>query len=285
MSTKKIQALYGLKWNPFTRDIPAEAIFKTPRFAQFCYRIETLTIEGGFGLITGESGLGKSTVLRALADHLSKIPEISVGDIIRPQSGLSDFYREMGSVFGIELRTSNRWGGYKGLREKWRNHVASHLFKPVLLIDEAQEVPSAVLSEIRMLTMDKYDSSSLLTVILAGDTRLTNAFKEEDLIPLGTRMRTRFVMEAWTKSQLIELLKDGIKQAGNPNLLSPGLTETLAEHAAGSPRVMMNLAAECLAIGALKETVQLDECLFFDLFPPQRSAASIRRKSDAGAVK
>ena len=191
----------------------------------------------------------------------------------------------MGSVFGIELRNSNRWGGYKGLREKWRSHVAATLFKPVLLIDEAQEVPSAVLSELRLLTMDKFDSSSLLTVILAGDTRLTNAFKEEDLIPLGTRMRTRFVMEAWTKPQLIELLKDGVKQAGNPNLLTSGLIETLAEHAAGSPRVMMNLAAECMAIGSLKETVQLDEGLFFELFPPQRSAASLRRKPEMGAMK
>ena len=125
---------------------------------------------------------------------------------------------------------------------------------------------------------------SLLTVILAGDTRLTNAFKKEDLIPLGTRMRTRFVMEVWTKPQLIELLQDGIKQAGNPKLLSAGLIETLAEHAAGSPRVMMNLAAECLSIGALKESVQLDEGLFFDLFPPQRPAGH-RRKADSGAVK
>jgi general secretion pathway protein A len=286
MNTKKMQAIYGLKWNPFTQDIPPEAIHKSPRFAQFCYRVETLTLEGGFALITGESGLGKSTALRAIYDHLSKIPEITVGDIIRPQSGLADFYREMGTLFGVELRVSNRWGGYKGLREKWRNHIASSLFRPVLLIDEAQEVPSVVLSELRLLSMEKFDSNCLLTVVLAGDTRLTNAFKEEDLIPLGTRMRTRLLIEPWTKPQLIELLKDGVRLAGTPNLLSAGLTETLAEHAAGSPRVMMNLAAECLAIGTLKETDHLDEGLFFDLFPPQKSTATLhRRKPEALAMK
>jgi general secretion pathway protein A len=277
MSTKKIQALYGLKWNPFTQDIPAEAIFKTPRFAQFCYCIETLTMDGGFALITGESGLGKSANLRALFDHLSKIPEITVGVIIRPQSGLSDFYREISTIFGVDLRAGNRWGGYKGLREKWRHHIASTLLRPVLLIDEAQEVPIKVLSELRLLSMEKFDSASLLTVVLAGDSRLTNAFKEENLIPLGTRMRTRLIMEPWTKPQLIELLKEGIKLAGNPSLLSPGLIETLAEHAVGSPRVLMNLAGECLAIGMYKETTHLDEGLFFELFPPQ-SFASPRRK-------
>ena len=284
MSTKKLQALYGLKWNPFTQDIPAEAIYKTPRFAQFCYRLETLTLDGGFALITGESGLGKSSSLRALYDHLSKIPEITVGDIIRPQSGLTDFYREISALFGVELKTGNRWNGYKGLREKWKHHIASTLLRPVLLIDEAQEVPTKVLSELRLLSMEKFDSASLLTIVLAGDSRLTNSFKEEDLIPLGTRMRTRLIMEPWMKPQLIELLREGIKQAGNPNLLTAPLIETLAEHAAGSPRVLMNLAGECLAIGMMKEATQLDEGLFFELFPPQSSAGT-RRKSSQSVSK
>lgn len=278
MNSKTLQALYGLKWNPFTQDIPAEAIYKTPRFAQFCYRVETLTLEGGFALITGSSGLGKSTILRALYDHLSKIPEIHVGEIIRPQSALPDFYREMGALFGVDLKVSNRWGGYKSLREKWRHFIASTLLRPVLLIDEAQEMPPAVLSELRLLSMEKFDSICLLTIVLAGDSRLTNAFKEENLIPLGTRMRTRLMVEPWMKPQLIELLKDSIKLAGNSTLLTPGLIETLSEHAAGSPRVLMNLAADCLAIAVLKESSQLDESLFFELFPQQHSTSASRRK-------
>lgn len=281
MSTKKLQALYGLKWNPFTQDIPAETIYKTPRFVQYCYRVETLTLDGGFALITGESGLGKSASLRALYDHLSKIPEITVGDIIRPQSGLTDFYREISSLFGVELKSGNRWSGYRGLREKWKHHIASTLLRPVLLIDEAQEVPTKVLSELRLLSMEKFDSASLLTVILAGDSRLTNAFKEEDLIPLGTRIRTRLVMEPWMKPQLVELLKEGLRHAGNPNLMTAALIETLTEHAAGSPRVLMNLAGECLAIGMMKESPQLDEGLFFELFPPQSSSGTRRKPSTA----
>jgi general secretion pathway protein A len=276
MSMKKMQALFGLKWDPFKQDVPSEAILKTSRFAQFCYRVETLTLDGGFALITGDPGLGKSASLRALYDHLSKIPDITVGEITRPQSGVPDFYREMGSVFGVDLRVSNRWGGYKGLREKWRHHISSTLLRPVMLIDEAQEVPHAVLSELRLLSMEKFDSSSLLTIVLAGDMRLTNAFKQEHLIPLGTRMKTRLVMEPWMKPQLMELLREGTRLAGNPNLLTPGLSETLAEHAAGSPRVLMNLAGECLSVGMFKEVTQLDEGLFFELFPP--ASGGTRRK-------
>ena len=278
MSLKKMNALYGLKWNPFTHDIPTEAIVRTPKFDQFCYRVETLTLEGGFALITGESGLGKSVSLRALSGHLSKIPEIKVGEISRPQSGLGDFYREMGSVFGVELRVSNRYGGYKALREKWQQHIDSTLFRPILLIDEAQEMPLAVLSELRLLTMEKFDSVSLLTILLAGDSRLTNSFKDVNLIPLGTRIRTRLVMEPLMKSQLIDLLTESVNRAGNSKLLTPDLAETLAEHAAGNPRVMMNLAAECLALGLQNEGSELDQKLFFQLFPATNNQARGRKK-------
>jgi type II secretory pathway predicted ATPase ExeA len=284
MNTKKMHALYGLKWNPFAQDIPSDAILRNARFDQFCYRVETMVLEGGFALVTGENGLGKSTCLRALHDHLSKIPEITVGDIIRPQSGLLDFYREMGSLFGIDLKVSNRWGGYRNLRDRWRHHIASTLLRPVLLIDEAQEIPPPVLSELRLLSMEKFDSECLLTVVLAGDTRLTNAFKQQSLISLGTRMRTRLTLEPWTKTQLQELLQESIKRAGNPNLLSQGLLETLAEHAAGTPRVMMNLASECLSMGLMKETALLDEAIFFDLYPASNQGPS-RKKSPHLATK
>jgi general secretion pathway protein A len=278
MSTKKMNALFGLKWNPFVQDIPAEAIVRTPRFDQFCYRVETLTMDGGFALITGDSGLGKSVSLRALSDHLSKIPDITVGEISRPQSGLADFYREMGSVFGIDLRASNRWGGYKNLREKWKHHIDTTLLRPVLLVDEAQEMQPSVLSELRLLSMEKFDSSSLLSIVLCGDSRLTNAFKETNLIPLGTRIRTRLLLEAWTKPQLIELINESVKRAGNTGLITKELTETLAEHAMGNPRVMMNLAAECLSMGVRKESVRLDESLFFELFPAPSASGANRRK-------
>ncbi len=279
MSLKKMQAIYGLKWNPFAQDIPAEAIVKTPRFDQFCYRIETLVLEGGFALITGESGLGKSVSLRALSAHLSKMPEIRVGEITRPQSGLADFYREMSSIFGVDIKVSNRWGGYKSLREKWRHHIESTLLRPVLLIDEAQQTQACVLNELRLLTMEKFDSICLMTIVLAGDERLTNAFKQLELVPLGTRIRTRLVVEPWMKSQLVELIQASCSQAGNPNLITAGLAETIAEHSVGNPRILMNLAAECLAMGLRKEASMLDEQIFFDLFTSPSNQSPARKKT------
>ena len=51
--------------------------------------------------------------------------DVVVGVIERPQSKNSDFYRELGDIFGVKLTPSNRWGGFKALRERWKAHMAS----------------------------------------------------------------------------------------------------------------------------------------------------------------
>lgn len=43
-------------------------------------------------------------------------------------------------MFGVELKPNNRWGGFKALRERWQAHLEKTLLRPVLLIDEAQEM-------------------------------------------------------------------------------------------------------------------------------------------------
>jgi len=142
MDTRKLSALYGLKWNPFLEDIPVEALCKTPRIDHFAWRIEDLVMHGGFALVTGDVGAGKSTVLRLLADRLSALRDVVVGEVERPQSRVTDFYRELGHLFGFQVSTSNRWGAHKAVRAKWQEHIQQTLFRPILLIDEAQEMLS-----------------------------------------------------------------------------------------------------------------------------------------------
>jgi hypothetical protein len=88
-------------------------------------------------------------------------------------------------VFSVKLTPWNRWGGFKALRERWRAHLSSSRIKPVLLVDEAQEMSMEVLSELRLLSSADFDAKSLLTVVLAGDGRLLERQRHPDLVPLG----------------------------------------------------------------------------------------------------
>ena len=83
----KLLALYGLKWHPFTTEVPTEAIHVPARLEHFCWRIEQGLIgEGGFAMIHGDPGTGKSVALRLLAERLARLPDLTVGAIAHPQS-------------------------------------------------------------------------------------------------------------------------------------------------------------------------------------------------------
>ena len=264
---KTLLALYGLKFNPFSPQLPTEALHITPPVGQFCWRIEHALIrEGGFALVQGDPGTGKSAVLRLLDERLGRLPEVSVAAISHPSSNLADFYREMGDLFAVELKPHNRWGGFKALRERWLAHLEATLLRPVILIDEAQEMHPAVLNELRLLTSMHFDSRTLLSVILAGDARLATKLRREELLPLGSRIRTRLNMEYTSREVLLESLKHLQRSAGNSSLMTEELMNTLCEHALGNYRVLTTMAAELLATAAQQERPKLDEQLYLEVF-------------------
>jgi len=280
--THKLLALYGLKWNPFTADIPVEALWTPPSLDHFRWRMEHQVREGGFALITGDPGTGKSAALRLLAHHLAALPDVQVGVVVRPQSGLGDFYREIGALFGVVLAPHNRWAGFKALREKWLAHVEATRYRPVLLVDEAQEMSHAVLAELRILASTDFDSRAILTVVLVGDGRLVHEFRREALLPIASRIRVRLNLDYLTPKELLDWLRHATDQAGNPQLMTPELMTTLAEHAAGNLRVLSIMASDLLALAARRELRQLDQKLYLDAYaqqprPKTRTVDSIAR--------
>lgn len=266
MNHKKLLSQFGLKWNPFYPDIPAEALIETESSSRFIWKVENLVMDGGYAMITGEPGTGKSVILRLTYERLKNLRDVKVGILTRPQSSLADFYRELGAMFDVDFKSSNRYGGYKSLREKWKLHIDSTLLRPVLLVDEAQEMPAATLSELRLLSSMHFDSRNMITVIFSGDRRLGEKFRTPELQPLGSRIRTRLITEPATKVTLVEFMTESIKRAGNPHLLTKDLMTTLADHSMGNYRVITTMAAELLAEAMAQEKSQLDEGLFFDVF-------------------
>ena len=277
----KMLALYGLKWNPFTPNVPAEALHVTPRLESFCWRVQQLAGDGGFALVTGAPGCGKSATLRILAASLATQRDVTVGVISRPQANIADFYREMGELFGVELRPHNRFAGAKILRQRWQAHIQGTLSRPVLVVDEAQEMQSSVLAELRLLTSADLDSNILLTVVLAGDGRLAERLRSDEFLPLASRVRVRLPIERATPQDLQECLRNALHRAGAPTLITPEVIATICDHAQGNPRALMIMAAELLEAAAQREARQIDETLFFEVCAvpaASETKAAIRRR-------
>ncbi len=268
MTDKQLRSLYGLKWNPFLPALPAEALWPLPGAEAFAHRLEGLVVQGGFALVTGDPGHGKSKTLQWLAGRLTRLPDVTVGVMERPQNRLGDFYRELGELFGVPLTPANRYGGFKALRARWRAHCEATLFRPVLLIDEAQELASECLTELRLLASARFDAESLLFTLLSGDQRLPERFRTPELLPLGSRIRARLALGPLAPEDLQAYLAFIMDQAGAPQLLTPELIQTLVTHAAGNLRVLTHMAAELLAVAAERNLPRLDEALYFQVLAP-----------------
>lgn len=262
----KLLSLYGLKFHPFRPDVPHDALLPTPAVDSFIRRVELGVADGGFAMLTGDPGTGKSVALRLLAERLRLLPDVLVGTVEHPQSRTMDFYRELAELFGVPLASHNRWAGFKSLRTRWADHITSTRCRPVLIIDEAQETLTPVFNELRILASKELDSKQLLCVVFAGDARLPERLRSPDLLPLGSRIRRRLHLDYASRDELLACLDHLLAAAGNPSLMTSELRVTLADHAAGNYRVLMNLGDELLAVAADRELARLDEKLFLDVF-------------------
>ena len=100
---------YGLKFHPFRPDVPIEALQVTPTLDAFLRRVELSIADGGYVMITGEPGTGKSVALRLLKKRLDDISDVVVGINGERATSLADFYRKLwaqgraGAVIPLDL--------------------------------------------------------------------------------------------------------------------------------------------------------------------------------------
>jgi general secretion pathway protein A len=133
-------------------------------------------------------------------------------------------------------------------------------------VDEAQEISPLVLCELRLLASARFDSQSLLCVVLAGDARLLDKLRREELVPLGSRIRTRLATEVATRDELLACLEHLLTAAGNASLMTKELRHTLCDHAAGNYRIFTAMAGELLMAAAQRDLPTLDEKLYLQVF-------------------
>jgi len=257
---------FGLKFHPFHPDVPADALHIDAALSSFLFRVEQQVQDGGFVAVVGDPGTGKSAALRVLTAKLSKLKDVTVAVITRPQSNNADFYRELGHLFGVSLSPHNRWAGSKVLRETWLSHIDETRTRPVVVIDEAQEMKASVLSELRLLSSMNLDARALLTVVLAGDERLTAKFRTPDMLPVASRVRSRLHLGYAEPDRLRDALDHVLRHAGRPDLVTDHVKQALATHAHGNLRTMMTMGDNLLAHALEHELDAIDEQVFFDVF-------------------
>ncbi|WP_297481892.1 AAA family ATPase [uncultured Photobacterium sp.] len=237
------QDFFGINEAPFSIVPSARFLYLSERHREaLTHMLSGLTDGGGFGLLTGEVGTGKTTVLRAMISRLPQQAQVAV--ILNPALSSHDLLATICDELGLSYRDE---ASFKQLTDIIYQHlIANHAAgrQTLLLVDEAQHLMPDVLEQLRLLTNLETDSRKLLKVVLIGQPELQQLLQQERLRQLAQRITSRYHLLPLTEIEVSEYIRyrlnavDCLYSVFNANIVS-----YIAKQTQGVPR-LINLVCD-----------------------------------------
>ena len=211
-----------------------------------------INCNGGFVLLTGDVGTGKTTVCRCLLEQLPASTEVAF--ILNPKYGINELLEAICDELKIDYQPSQ--SRIKGYIDALNAHLlAAHGrgINTVLIIDEAQNLSDEVLEQIRLLTNLETSSQKLLQIILIGQPELLDKLARPALRQLNQRITARYHLKALSRSDLAAYVRHRLAVGGcEAALFTPLALWRLHRLTAGVPR-MVNIICDRALLAAYVE--------------------------------
>lgn len=241
---------FGLNSPPFSIAPNPDFLFLSGRHAEALAHLRYgLGDAGGFVLLTGEVGTGKTTVSRALLQELDDSTQLAF--ILNPTLSELELLASICDELRIRYKKSD--ASLKVLGDKIKNRLLKNHQQgkqTLLIIDEAQHLQPAVLEQLRLLTNLETNSRKLLQVILIGQPELQQLLQRTDLRQLAQRITARYHLMPLTEDEVVQYLSYRLKVAGSERpVFEPSAIRMLYQSSQGIPR-LLNLLADRAMLAA-----------------------------------
>ncbi|XPF96257.1 AAA family ATPase [Colwellia sp. RE-S-Sl-9] len=248
-------AYFGLKEKPFSIAPDPQYLFMSDRHREaLAHLTYGLGDAGGFVLLTGEVGTGKTTVSRCLMERLPENTQAAF--ILNPTLSSHELLATICDELKIRYRKTG--ATLKTLTDKiqeklLKNHKENT--NTLLIIDEAQHLQPEVLEQLRLLTNLETNTKKLLQVILIGQPELQTLLKRRDLRQLAQRITARYHLLPLNKQEVAQYIKHRLSIAeGIRSLFSVSAINTIHKICGGIPR-LINLVCERSLINAYSSNI------------------------------
>jgi general secretion pathway protein A len=245
---------FGLKSEPFSIAPDPRYLFMSERHREaLAHLLYGVGGGGGFVLLTGEIGAGKTTVCRAFLEQIPR--RCNVAYIFNPKLTVMEMLGSVCEEFGIpgplEGSSHDTVKGHIDVLNQFllRTHAVGQ--NNVLIIDEAQNLAPEVLEQLRLLTNLETNERKLLQIILIGQPELREILLQPQLEQLAQRVIARFHLEALSPKETAQYIRHRLGVAGLPDstLFEAAAAARVHQLTHGVPR-RINLLCDRALLGA-----------------------------------
>jgi general secretion pathway protein A len=241
---------FGLCAHPFTSEVEPEDLFAAAAARELEVRLAHLLDMRGIGLVTGDSGSGKTCGARRV---LAKLHSSSyrVVYVCLSTGNVLDLYKTISWEMGLPVERS-RAALFRQIRSEVTRLVTEARCRPVLVIDEAQHLRSDVLEDLRLLTNYKMDAENRLCLLLLGQTELRRRLSMAVHEALNQRIVVRYHLPALGRNEIEAYLAHRLQLCGTQlALFEPAAQEAIFQATGGLPRKLNLLAHHALLAAAI----------------------------------
>ena len=243
---------FGLSENPFSIAPDPGYLYMSERHREaLAHLLYGLKTDGGFVLLTGEVGTGKTTICRSLLDQ---IPDnVDLAYVFNPKVTVTELLETICDELEIKRPSAASVKTLVDLlnRRLLDNHARDR--KTVLLIDEAQNLSAEVLEQLRLLTNLETSRRKLLQIILLGQPELRDLINRPQMSQLAQRVTARYHLKPLEKHDIAAYVAHRLRIAGcDRPLFTPGAIRCISRLSRGVPR-LINLLCDRALLGALTQ--------------------------------
>jgi general secretion pathway protein A len=244
---------FDLKDLPFSIAPDPRYLYMSARHREaLAHLVYGITVEGGFVLLTGEVGTGKTTLCRCLLEQIPQDTDIAF--ILNPRLSVQELLATICDELGISYPSqTSSIKVFIDLINAYLLAAYAKGRKTVLIIEEAQNLTPDVLEQIRLLTNLETNERKLLQVVMVGQPELRDLLSRPELRQLAQRITARYHLEPLSREGVSEYVHHRLSVAGARTALLPAsLMGTLYRSTGGIPR-LINLVCDRALLGVYAE--------------------------------
>jgi general secretion pathway protein A len=242
------EKFYSLQSKPFSLLPDPDFLYLSGKHRMALTLLEYgLTNQASFSIITGDIGTGKTTLIRQLLNQMER--DMVVGLITNTHPSFGELLQWILMAFNLESGSKDKVEMYKIFMDFLIEQYAANR-RTILIVDEAQNMGSQALEELRMLSNVNSDKDQVLQVILAGQPGLRDNLRDPGLEQFAQRISVDYNLEPLSPDETREYIRHRLSIAGgSPDIFDDAACESVFRYSGGIPRLVNLMCDTALVYG------------------------------------